>query len=154
MSRRRSSFQTQVTQQLGDYGSVSLRANRDDYWGSTKTLTSLSSGYNGSYHGVSYGVYYTVDRMKGNGDWPENRQVSFNMSVPFSIFSYSSALQNTYATSQISHDNHGRTQNQAGISGSNQNGALSYSVMQGWGNQDQASRRCLSYDPRCNTRRS
>jgi len=139
MSRRRSSFQTQVTQQLGDYGSVSLRANRDDYWGSTKTLTSLSSGYNGSYHGVSYGVYYTVDRMKGKGDWPENRQVSFNMSVPFSIFSYSSALQNTYATSQISHDNHGRTQNQAGISGSNQNGALSYSVMQGWGNQDQAS---------------
>jgi outer membrane usher protein len=139
LSRRRSSFQTQVTQQLGNYGSVSLRANRDDYWGSTKTLTSLSAGYNGSYRGVSYGLYYTVDRMKGNGDWPENRQVSFNLSVPFSIFSSSSALQNTYASAQMTHDNKGRTQNQTGISGSNADGALSYSVMQGWGNQDQVS---------------
>jgi outer membrane usher protein len=139
LSRRRSSFQTQVTQQLSNYGSVSLRANRDDYWGSTKTLTSLSAGYNGSYHGVSYGLYYTVDRMKGNGDWPENRQISFNLNVPFSLFSSSSALQNTYASAQMTHDNKGRTQNQTGISGSNADGALSYSVMQGWGNQDQVS---------------
>ncbi|MBF7993662.1 fimbria/pilus outer membrane usher protein [Rahnella laticis] len=139
MSRRRSSFQTQVTQQLGDFGSVSLRANRDDYYGSTKTLTSLSAGYNGSVKGISYGIYYTVDRMKGNGDWPENRQVSFNVSIPFSIFSYSSALQNTYASSQFTHDNQGRTQGQAGIAGSNADGAFSYSVMQGWGNQDQVS---------------
>lgn len=139
MSRRRSSFQTQVTQQLGDLGSVSLRANRDDYYGSTKTLTSLSAGYNGSVKGISYGLYYTVDRMKGNGDWPENRQVSFNLSIPFSIFSYSSALQNTYASSQFTHDNQGRTQSQAGIAGSNADGAFSYSVMQGWGNQDQVS---------------
>ncbi|MGQ6548481.1 fimbria/pilus outer membrane usher protein [Serratia sp. IR-2025] len=139
LSRRRSSFQTQLTQQLGSHGSLSLRANRDDYWGSTKTLTSLSAGYNNSYHGVSYGLYYTVDRMKGNGDWPENRQVSFNLNVPFSIFSYSSALQNTYASSQITHDNQGRTQNQAGIVGSNSDGAFSYSVLQGWGNQDQVS---------------
>jgi outer membrane usher protein len=144
MSRRRSSFQTQVTQQLGDLGSVSLRANRDDYYGSTKTLTSLSAGYNGSYHGVSYGLYYTVDRMKGNGEWPENRQLSFNLSVPFSIFSFSPALQNTYASSQFTHDNQGRTQNQVGIAGSNGDGAFSYSVMQGWGNQEQASNSTLN----------
>lgn len=144
MSRRRSSFQTQVTQQLGDLGSVSLRANRDDYYGSTKTLTSLSAGYNGSVKGISYGIYYTVDRMKGNGDWPENRQVSFNLSIPFSIFSYSSALQNTYASSQFTHDNQGRTQGQAGIAGSNADGAFSYSVMQGWGNQDQVSNSTLN----------
>lgn len=139
LSRRRSSFQTQVTQQLGDFGSVSLRANRDDYYGSTKTLTSLAAGYNGSYRGISYGLYYTVDRMKGNGDWPENRQLSFNMTVPFSLFTYSPALQNTWASTQLTHDNQGRTQNQAGIAGSNADGAFSYSLMQGWGNQDQVN---------------
>lgn len=139
LSRRRSSFQTQLTQQFDGLGSVSLRANRDDYWGSTKTLTSLSAGYNGSYKGVSYGLYYTVDRMKGNGDWPENRQISFNLSVPFSIFSSAPALQNTYASTQVTHDNHGRTQNQAGLTGSDSEGAFSYSVMQGWGNQGQLS---------------
>lgn len=144
MSRRRSSFQTQVSQQLGNLGSVSLRASRDDYWGSTKTLTSLSAGYNGSYHSVSYGLYYTVDRMKGHGDWPENRQVSFNVNVPFSIFTAAPALQNAYATSQITHDNHGRTQNQAGLSGSTSDGKVSYSAMQGWGNQDQVSNSTLN----------
>lgn len=144
MSRRRSSFQTQVSQQLGNLGSVSLRASRDDYWGSTKTLTSLSAGYNGSYQSVSYGLYYTVDRMKADGDWPENRQVSFNVNVPFSIFTPASALQNAYATSQITHDNHGRTQNQAGLSGSTTDGKVSYSAMQGWGNQDQVSNSTLN----------
>lgn len=144
LSRRRSSFQTQVRQQLGNLGSVSLRANRDDYFGSTKTLTSLSAGYNGSYQGVSYGLYYTVDRMKGKGDWPENRQVSFNLSIPLSIFSYSPVLQNSYASSQLTHDNQGRTQNQTGIGGSNADGAFSYSVMQGWGNQDQVSNSTLN----------
>lgn len=138
MDRRRSSLQTQVSQQLGSLGSVSLRANRDDYWGSSKTLTGLSAGYNGSYNGISYGLYYTIERTKGNGNWPENRQLSFNLSVPFSIFTYSPALQNTYASSQMTRDNNGRTQNQAGITGSGgENSALSYSLMQGWGNQDQ-----------------
>ncbi|WP_163479447.1 fimbria/pilus outer membrane usher protein, partial [Escherichia coli] len=53
--RRRSSFQTQISQQLGELGSISLRAHRDEYWGSTKTLTGLSAGYNGGFKGVSYG---------------------------------------------------------------------------------------------------
>ncbi|HDR2681769.1 TPA: fimbrial biogenesis outer membrane usher protein [Enterobacter mori] len=139
LNRRRSSFQTQVSQQLSEFGSISLRANRDSYWGSSKTLTGLSAAYNGSIYGISYGVNYTVDRMKGNGNWPENRQISFNMSVPFSIFSYSKALQSTYANSQVTHDNRGRTQNQMGISGSVDDGAFSYSMMQGWGNQDQVT---------------
>jgi len=137
--RRRSSFQTQVSQQLGDYGSVSLRGHRDNYWGSTKRLTGLSAGYSGGYKGVSYGLYYTIDRMKGNDNWPENRQVSFNLNVPFSLFSFAPVLQNTWASTQVTHDNNGRTQNQAGISGSNEKGNVSYSVMQGWGNQNQPS---------------
>lgn len=139
LDRRQSSFQTQITQQLGRFGSVSLRANRDSYWGSSKTLTGLSAGYNGSLYGISYGVNYTIDRMKGSFNWPENRQISFNMSVPFSLFSYSSAWQNTYASSQVTHDNRGRTQNQVGMSGSDRDGALSYSLQQGWGNQEQVS---------------
>jgi len=137
--RRRSSFQTQISQQLGDYGSISLSGHRDNYWGSTKRLTGLSAGYNGGYNGVSYGLYYTIDRMKGNGNWPENRQVSFSLNVPFSLFSFSPTVQNTWASTQITHDNSGRTQNQVGIGGSNKDGDISYSMMQGWGNQNQPS---------------
>lgn len=134
---RRSSFQTQISQQMGNYGSLSLRANRDDYWGTTKTLNGLSAGYTGNLAGISYGINYTIDRLKGKGNWPENRQISVNLSVPFTIFGYSSALQNTYASAQTIHDKRGQTQNQAGINGSRSDGRLSYSLMQSWGNQQQ-----------------
>lgn len=139
LDRRRSSLQTQLTQQLGDYGSLSFRATQDNYWGSDKKRTGLSAGYNGSYHRISYGLYYTIDRIKGNGDWPENRQVSFNMSVPFNLFSNSSMLQNTYASTQVTHDNQGRTQNQVGMTGTTADGAVNYGLLESWGNQNQVS---------------
>lgn len=74
-----------------------------------------------------------------NGNWPENRQISFNVSVPFSIFGYSRVLQSMYSTTAITHDNSGRTQNQTGLSGSTLEGKLSYSASQSWGNQGQNS---------------
>ncbi|EKT60170.1 putative fimbrial biogenesis outer membrane usher protein [Providencia sneebia DSM 19967] len=140
LQRRRSSFQTQLSQQLGSYGTLRFRANRDDYWGNDKTLTGLALGYSGTAKGVSFGVNYNIDRMKdAHGSWPENRQISANVSIPFRIFGYSPDLQSIYATSSITHDNHGRTQNQVGVSGSMLDSAMSYSVSQSWGNQNQTA---------------
>ncbi|MBP6120828.1 MULTISPECIES: fimbria/pilus outer membrane usher protein [Providencia] len=140
LQRRRSSFQTQLSQQLGGYGSLRFRANRDDYWGNNKTLTGLSLGYSGSAKGVSFGVNYNIDRMKDTqGNWPENRQISANVSIPFRIFGYSENLQSIYATTTMTHDNKERTQSQAGLSGSALDSALSYSVSQSWGNQSQTA---------------
>nr|ALG88653.1 Outer membrane usher protein FimD precursor [Pectobacterium carotovorum] len=140
LQHRRSSFQTQLSQQMGGWGSLNFRASRDDYWGGGRTLTGLSLGYNNSLKGVSYGVNYNIDRMKDmNGNWPENRQISFNVSAPFSIFGYSRDLQSMYSTTAITHDNSGRTQNQTGLSGSTLEGKLSYSASQSWGNQGQNS---------------
>ncbi|WP_024911661.1 fimbria/pilus outer membrane usher protein [Chania multitudinisentens] len=143
--RRRSSFQTQLSQQLGSWGSLNFRASRDDYWGSERSLTGLALGYNNSYRGVSYGVNYAIDRMQdSNGSWPENRQLSLNVSVPFSVFGHAPALQSMYATSSMSRDNTGRIQSQTGISGSALNQAFSYSASQGLGNQGQAANSNLS----------
>ena len=139
LARRRSSLQTQLTQQLSEFGSLSFRATKDYYWNIDKSRTELSVGYNNSYRGISYGVYYNLDRIGGKSDWPENRQISFNMNIPFSVFSNNSKMQNTYASTQIVHDNHGRAQNQIGINGTNVDGDLNYSVMESWGNQGQVS---------------
>ena len=137
MQQRRSSFQTQLTQQLKEYGSLNFRASRDDYWGSDRTLVGLALSYTNSWKGISYGIDYTIDRVRDrDGKWPENRQLSINISVPFSIFGYSPALQNMYATSSITHDSSGRTLTQAGLNGSTlDNNALSYSLSQSVGNQ-------------------
>lgn len=140
LQRRRSSFKTQISQQLGQYGTLRLQANRDDYWGNSKTLTGVSFGYTGNMKGVNFGINYNIDRMKDlSGQWPENRQVSINMSIPFRIFGYDDALESIYATSTITHDNHGRTQNQIGLSGSMLESAVSYNVSQSWDNQNQSS---------------
>lgn len=138
--RRRSSFQTQLNQQLGEYGTLHLRANRDDYWGNSKTLTGLSVGYSSSIKGIGFGVNYTIDRIKDqNGAWPENRQISANISIPLRIFGHSSTLQSMYSTASTTYDNQGRTQNQMGVSGSMLDSAFSYGLSQSWGNQGQSA---------------
>ncbi|MBG5884702.1 fimbrial biogenesis outer membrane usher protein, partial [Providencia alcalifaciens] len=138
LQRRRSSFQTQLSQQMQQYGSLHFRANRDDYWGSSRTLTGLSMGYSNSFKGVSYGVNYNIDRVKDSRNhWPENRQLSFNLSVPFSVFTQDRDLQSIYATYSMSHDQNGRTQNNSGLSGSFMDGKLSYGASQSWGNKGQ-----------------
>ena len=140
LQRRRSSFQTQISQKLGDYGTLRLRVNRDDYWGSNKKVTGLSLGYRTTLKGINYGINYNIDRIKDrNGQWPENRQLSFNVSIPLRIFGNASDLKSMYATGSVSHDNRGRTRNQTGVSGSLSDNALSYSLSQSWGNQQQVA---------------
>lgn len=140
LQRRRSSFQTQISQQMGNMGSVHLRANRDDYWGSDRSLTGMSVGYNNSIKGVSYSVNYNIDRVKDSrGDWPENRQLSLNVSLPFSLFSHDTNMRAMYANYSVTHDNQGRIRNNTGLSGNVMNGKLSYSASQSWGNQGQTA---------------
>ncbi|MBP1039088.1 fimbrial biogenesis outer membrane usher protein [Serratia fonticola] len=137
--RRRSSFQTQLSQQFGAWGSLNFRASRDDYWGNERSLTGLSLGYSNSYRAISYGANYSLDRVKSrDGYWPENRQLSLNLSVPFSVFGYSPTLQSMYATASMSRDNTGRVLSQTGVSGSTLTPALSYRASQSLGNRGQA----------------
>ncbi len=145
MERRRNSFQTQLSQDFGAWGSLSLRGNRDDYWGSSKTMTGMSVGYSNDIKQITYNINYNIDRMKGDyGDWPENRQISLNINVPFRIFSQDTLYNSTYLTSSISHDNHGKTQNSMGLSGSVFDSKVSYGLSQNWGNQGQVSQSNLN----------
>lgn len=135
--RRRGSWQMQLSQQIAEQGSLYFSAVRDSYWGSSRVNTSLSTGYSGNLYGVGYSVSYSIDRIKGDGDWPENRQVALNLQLPLSLFSHRDTLSNAYANYNISRDNKGRSSQQGGLSGSLLDGSLTYSVMQGSGNQGQ-----------------
>ena len=137
LARQRSNFQMRITQQLGDFGSLYLSGARSDYWGDEQVNNTLSAGYNGSWHGVSYGLAYSVARIKSGGDWQQNRQLAFNMQVPLSLFSVQPALNRSYASYQVMHDSEGRVRQQVGMSGSAMEDRLSYSLMQGWSNDSQ-----------------
>ena len=145
LDRRRSSLQLRLNQQLGRWGSTYLMASRDDYWGGDRVNNTLSAGYNGSYQGVSYGIAYSINRIKGDGSWPENRQLAMNVQVPFSLFSSGSVVRRSYANYQQTRDNLGRVQQQVGVSGTLlENSQLSYSVLQGVNSGDSNNSTALS----------
>ncbi|WP_037413102.1 fimbria/pilus outer membrane usher protein [Serratia fonticola] len=136
--RRRSTWQMQLSQQLSSWGSLYFSAVRDSYWGNSHVNTSLSSGFSGNLAGIGYSLSYSIDRIKGDGDWPENRQVALNVQLPLSLLGGSDAFGNAYASYNTSRDNDGKTSHQGGISGSILEGRFNYNVMQG-GGQGQAN---------------
>lgn len=138
---QRSSWQVSLSQALGALGSAFLRASRNDYWGSGRVVNSVSAGFSSSVKGVGYSINYDVDHTttkdnKDKEDWPTNRQVSLNVNVPFSIFSPSSStVQDISSNYSVSHDNHGRTSQQAGLSGSMLDSRLSWGASGSTDNQ-------------------
>lgn len=57
-----------------------------------------------------------------------------SIQVPFSLFSPSQALSRSYANYQVTHNNQGGVQQQAGVSGTALDDRMSYSVMESWSN--------------------
>lgn len=144
LERQRSNFQMRVSQQLGHWGSLYLSASRNDFWNNGQVNNTVSAGYNTSYRGVSYGLAYSIDRIKGDGNWPENHQLSLNVQVPFSLFSSSPRVSRNYANYQMTHDNRGQVHQQAGISGNALEDRLSYSAMQDWSNDSHSNNSTLN----------
>ncbi|EPQ5230455.1 fimbria/pilus outer membrane usher protein, partial [Providencia stuartii] len=128
-SRQRYSFQTSISQSFDSYGSLSLRASKNTYWGGQSSNTSVGLSYNNNFRGVSYSLAYMVDRVKSyNNSWPENRVVSFDVSVPLSLLTNSEMAQTMSARYGISVDNHGDTRHQAGLTGSAMSNRFSYGL--------------------------
>lgn len=132
-SRQRYSFQTSISQSFDSYGSLSLRASKNTYWGGQSSNTSVGMSYNNNFRGISYSLSYMVDRVKSyNNTWPENRVVSFDVSVPLSLLTNSEMAQTMSARYGMSVDNHGDTRHQAGLTGSTMNSRFSYGVYQNY----------------------
>ncbi|HHL0957632.1 TPA: fimbria/pilus outer membrane usher protein [Serratia marcescens] len=138
LDRRRSTLQANLRQSLGEWGSLYLSGSTTRYWDKSGTDTNLSAGYNLMMKGISYGLSYSVDRIKRDGAYPQNRQVSFNMQVPFSLFGPQAALQSISANYGMTHDNRGTVTQSAGVGGSLLDNKLSWNAQQGWGNGNQS----------------
>lgn len=128
-------FQVNISQSLGDYGSLYLSGSEQTYWGTDDINTWYQVGYSGSWRGVSYGLSMSWNRSIGIPG--TDRIASFNVSVPFSVFNNgaerrNSAFDRAYATATASRNSDGDDSWQSGISGTLLEGSnLSYSVTQG-----------------------
>ncbi|WP_279206117.1 fimbria/pilus outer membrane usher protein [Obesumbacterium proteus] len=131
--RRRSSFQTRISQDFQQYGSFSISASRDDYWKSKTVNNNLSASYNVNLYQINLGVGYSIDRIKRDNSWPENHTLYANIQIPFNVFDRDSA-NSAYVRYMMSKDDNGRMQQQASYSGTLMNNRLSYNAQQSWSN--------------------
>lgn len=128
-------IQMNISQRLGDLGSLYLSGSQQTYWNSTGRDEWYQAGFSSAWHGISYNLSYAVSRSTGLAG--DNRLLSLNISVPFGRFlghdmAEHEALNSMYATAQSSRDQDGVTRVQTGVSGTLlQEHNLSYSVMQG-----------------------
>lgn len=128
-------FQMNISQQLGEMGSLYLSGSQQTYWNATGKDSWYQAGFSSSWQGISYNLSYALSRSTGLSG--ENRQLSLSVSIPFGRFLGHSmpeheALNSLYATAQASQDQDGVTRVQTGVSGTLlKEHNLSYSVMQG-----------------------
>ncbi|EKT60975.1 fimbria/pilus outer membrane usher protein [Providencia sneebia] len=115
--RRKSSWQTSITQTLGNLGVIRISGRRDDYWGSSRIVNTLDLGFSSSVGRIGYNLNYSINHYeKTKTDWPTNHQFSVNVSVPFNAFD-----NDKFNLSSISYgysqNNRGDISNQASVNG-------------------------------------
>lgn len=136
---KRGKIQANISQQLGEAGSVYLSGSQQSYWHTDETDTLLQAGFSSQIWGANYTVAYNYNKSQGQ---PEADQIfSLNVSIPLSQWlspGQSNSTQpahNAYLSYNNNTDNKGNMTQQAGVSGTLlDDNNLSYSVMQGYGN--------------------
>ncbi|MCT4710592.1 fimbrial biogenesis outer membrane usher protein [Enterobacteriaceae bacterium H11S18] len=131
---KKQKLQLDITQNLGDAGSLFLSAWQQTYWLDQGYERSLSAGYSGSYNGINYGFTYTYSQNPGRNEQAD-RQLAFSIQLPLDRW-----LSNSWANYSVNTSHHGRTLHQLGMSGTALgDNNLSYAVQESYGNRDQGN---------------
>lgn len=125
---KRSRLQASISQNLAG-ASLYLNAYEQDYWHTSQTERSISSGINTVISGVSLHLTYTYSHINGEDS---DQMVSAGFSVPLSQW-----LPHAWSSYNISNSKHGYTQQNLGLSGTLlEDQRLSYSLQQSQANHD------------------
>ncbi|EIH8187576.1 fimbrial biogenesis usher protein [Escherichia coli] len=136
---KRGKFQANISQPLGEYGSMYLAASQQTYWNTNNKDTLYQVGYNTSVHGIYLNIAYNYSKSLGSD---ADRILSVNVSLPISNW-LSPAVDGRTATNSMtatygySQDNSGHVNQYAGVSGSLlEQHNLNYNVQQNFANQN------------------
>ena len=136
---RKGNLQININQRLGDYGSVYITGSEQTYWNTNSKDRYYQAGYTSGWKGISYTLAWSYNQVRDMNT--SERMLSFNVSVPLSLFSggYSykaRAIDSMFATFSTNHSTSGGTQWNTGLGGTalpDRN--LSYSISQGHSGQ-------------------
>ena len=136
---KKGKMQVNISQQLGDYGSMYLSGSEQTYWHTDDKDTLLQVGYSTTWHDISINLSYSYNKSSGQPN--ADKAVAINFSLPLSKWLSPDqgpdvSGHNAFATYSASQDNHGSLTQNAGLSGTLlKDNNLSYSVQQGYANQ-------------------
>ncbi len=132
---KRGRFQVNISQSLGDYGSLYVSGSQQTYWGTDEDNTWYQAGYASGWRGISYSVSASWSKSVGLAN--NDRILAFNLSVPFSTllgrrYSRDRAIDRAYATFAASRNSDGKNTVQTGVGGTLlEDRNLNYSLTQG-----------------------
>lgn len=79
LNSRRSELRFELSQQIGELGSVFATVRRQNYWGTDAKDRLAQVGYSGNYKQFGYSVFYNDSTTLNR---PATRQVMFTLSIP------------------------------------------------------------------------
>lgn len=137
-SNKRDRFQANITQRLGDMGSLSLTGTRQTYWNNASTTHSLQAGFSSVFKKINYSVSYGQTRYSGQKS--ADKTLYLTLSVPLNDLFTDGNNRSLWANYSANRDNQGHITNQVGLSGTAlEEGNLNWAVSQGYGRRDGGS---------------
>lgn len=112
---RRQRFVANISQAVGDLGTVYLTGSHQSYWNTDEASKSLQAGLSSNIGPVSYNISLGYSREPGLDD--SDKTVSLSLSVPLGQLFGSYRNQNLYLTSNYTHSNDHTSQLQNGLNG-------------------------------------
>jgi outer membrane usher protein len=132
-------MQAQITQSLGERGSLYLNAFQQDYWHKGGQEQTLNAGYSASFSGVTYGINLNATHSPHSRS---SRQMSFSVQIPLG-----SSSSRQWARYGLQTDSSGNTRQQAGLNGQLlDDKTLSYALQHNQGHRETGSSGSSSLD--------
>ncbi|MFP1928055.1 fimbrial biogenesis usher protein [Lonsdalea quercina] len=133
-NNRRAKIQANISQRIGDIGSVYLTGVRQTYWNRAGAADSVQAGFNSSVGSVSYSLSWSYSREAGQDG--ADKSLYLSLSVPLNALlsgEEGKSHHPVYATYSAGQDTHGNITHQAGLSGTALEGNnLGWNVSQGY----------------------
>lgn len=124
---RKNEYQATINQGMGNFGNGYLTLQRDDYYDSSATDTSLTAGYNFNIRAVNIGLNYSYQVNSSSDSTTSSqpdRQLSLNISVPLDL----GERRNRTLSFNTTNSNHSGSTQMATVSGSELDSTLNYSL--------------------------
>lgn len=140
-SSKRERIQANISQRIGNIGSLYLTGSRQTYWRNSATTESLQAGFSSSVGRVNYSLSYGYSRVSNQPQ--ADKTIFLSLSVPLESWlphSGSTTHHPVWATYNASSNSDGGVSHQVGLSGTAlAEDNLSWTISQGYGKQDGGS---------------